>query len=198
MNGSRYFATSFDDYGTEEHGRVQRAFIQRYRLEKKDPQAEISEPVKPITFFLSREVPDKWRPFIKRGIEDWREVFEEAGFRNAIVARDAPSEQEDPNWNPEDVRYNVIRWTPSGRQNAMGPAVVDPRSGEVISSHAIFWHDVLRLAENWFFTQVSPLNPAQQLPLPDDVVGDMLRYIVATKSATRWLAPQFKDIRPIR
>jgi hypothetical protein len=175
-----YFATPFDDYGTEEHGRVRRAFIQRYRLEKKDPRSEMSEPVKPITFYLSREVPDKWRPFIKRGVEDWREVFEKAGFLNAIVARDAPSELEDATWDPEDVRYNVIRWTPSGRQNAMGPAVVDPRSGEVISSHAIFWHDVLRLAENWFFTQVSPLNPsAQKLPLPDDVVGDMLRYIVA-------------------
>ncbi|MEO8166163.1 MAG: zinc-dependent metalloprotease, partial [Betaproteobacteria bacterium] len=79
-----------------------------------------------------------------------------------------------------DVRFNVIRWTPSGRQNAMGPAVVDPRSGEVISSHAIFWHDVLRLVETWYFTQVSPLNPkAQKLPLPDDVIGDMLRYVVA-------------------
>lgn len=175
-----YFATWFDDYGTAEHGKVRRAFIQRYRLEKKNPQAEVSDPVKPITFYLSREVPDKWRPFIKRGIEGWQQVFEKSGFRNAIVARDAPSEQQDPNWDPEDVRYNVIRWTPSGRQNAMGPAVVDPRSGEVISSHAIFWHDVLRLAESWYFTQVSPLNPsAQRLPLPDEVIGDMLRYIVA-------------------
>ena len=175
-----YFAVGFDDYGTGEHGKVSRGFIQRYRLDKKDPTAEISEPIKPIVFYLSWEVPDQWRPYIKRGIEDWQQVFEKAGFRKAIIARDAPTPQEDPNWDPEDVRYNVIRWTPSGRQNAMGPAVVDPRSGEVISSHAIFWHDVLRLAETWYFVQVSPLDPrAQKLPLPPEIIGEMLRYIVA-------------------
>ncbi len=174
-----YFSVPFDDYGTGEYGSVRRAYIQRYRLEKKDPTAEISDPVKPIIFYLSREVPDQWRPYIKRGIEDWQQVFEKAGFRNAIVARDAPTPQEDPNWDPEDVRYNVVRWTPSGRQNAMGPAVVDPRSGEVISSHAIFWHDVVRLAETWYFTQVGPLDPrAQKLPLPEDITGEMLSYIV--------------------
>jgi hypothetical protein len=174
-----YFNVPFDDYGTGEHGSVRRAYIQRYRLEKKDPSAELSEPVKPIIFYLSREVPDQWRPYIKRGIEDWQKVFEKAGFLNAIIARDAPTHEQDPNWDPEDVRYNVVRWTPSGRQNAMGPAVIDPRSGEVISSHAIFWHDVLRLAETWYFTQVGPLDPrAKKLPLPQETTGELLRYIV--------------------
>jgi len=174
-----YFSVPFEDYGTGEHGSVRRAYIQRYRLEKKDPSADLSEPVKPIIFYLSWEVPDQWRPYIKRGIEDWQKVFEKAGFLNAIIARDAPTSQQDPNWDPEDVRYNVVRWTPSGRQNAMGPAVIDPRSGEVISSHAIFWHDVLRLAETWYFTQVGPLDPhAQKLPLPEETTGEMLRYIV--------------------
>jgi hypothetical protein len=175
-----YFTVPFDDYGTGEHGRERRAFIQRYRLEKKDPAAEVSDPVKPIVFYLSHEVPDRWRPYIKRGIEDWQKAFENAGFRNAIIARDAPTLQEDPNWDPEDVRFNVVRWTPSGRQNALGPAVIDPRSGEVISSHAIFWHDVLRLAENWYFTQVGPVDPrARKLPLPEEITGDLLRYIVS-------------------
>jgi hypothetical protein len=174
-----YFTVPFDDYGTGEHGKVRRAYIQRYRLEKKDPSAEVSDPVKPIVFYLSPEVPDQWRPYIKRGIEDWQKVFENAGFRNAIIARDAPTPQEDPNWDPEDVRFNVVRWTPSGRQNAMGPAVIDPRSGEVISSHAIFWHDVLRLVETWYFTQVGPLDPrARKLPLPVEITGELLRYIV--------------------
>src|SRR5690349_4381936 len=173
-----YYATPFDDYGTAEHGRVRRAFINRYRLEKKDPNAEVSEAVKPIVFYISREVPEKWRPYLKQAVENWQKVFEKAGFRDAIVARDAPSEEEDPDWDPEDVRYSVLRWTPSGRQNAMGPAVVDPRSGEVISSHAIFWHDVLRLAETWYFTQVSPLDSrAQKLPLPDDLMGELLAYV---------------------
>jgi hypothetical protein len=174
-----YFNVPFDDYGTEEHGKVSRAYIQRFRLEKKDIAAEVSEPVKPIVFYLSPEVPEKWRPYIKRGIEDWQPVFEKAGFRKAILARDAPTPKEDPEWDPEDVRYNVIRWTPSGRANAMGPAIIDPRSGEVISSHAIFFHNVLRLAERWYFTQVGPLDPrAKKLPLPDDVMGEMLRYVV--------------------
>jgi Met-zincin/Domain of unknown function (DUF5117) len=175
-----YFGVPVDDYGTNNHGKVRRMLIQRYRLEKTEVREDLSDVVKPITFYLSPEVPDKWRPYIKQGIEDWQQVFEKAGFRKAIVAVDAPTAKEDPNWDPEDVRYNVIRWTPSGRQNAMGPAVVDPRSGEVISSHAIFWHDVLRLAETWYFTQVSPLDPrAQKLPLPDDIIGEMLRYIVS-------------------
>ncbi len=174
-----YFSVPFDDYGTGSHGRVRRAYIQRYRLEKKDASAAISEPIKPITFFLSPEVPEEWRPHIKRGIEDWNQVFEKAGFRNAIVVRDAPTPKEDPEWDAEDVRHNVIRWTPSGRANAMGPAVIDPRSGEVISSHALFWHDVLRLAERWYFTQVGPLDPrASKLPLPRDLMGELLRYVV--------------------
>jgi hypothetical protein len=175
-----FFSVPFDDYGTQEHGKVTRAYIQRYRLEKKDPAAAVSEPVKPIVFYLSHEVPDEWRPYIKRGIEEWQPLFEKAGFRNAIIARDAPTLEEDPDWDPEDVRYNVVRWTPSGRQNAMGPAVIDPRSGEVISSHAIFWHNVLRMAERWYFTQVGPLDPrAKKIPLPNDLMGELLRYIVS-------------------
>ncbi len=106
-------------------------------------------------------------------------MFAQAGFSNAIVARDAPSEAEDPTWDPDDVRYNVIRWTPSGRRNALGAAVVDPRSGEVISSHTLLWHDVLKLLETWYFTQASPLDPrAQKLPLQPELMGELLRYVL--------------------
>lgn len=175
-----YFGVSFDDYGTEEHGKVSRAYIQRFRLEKKDINAPVSEPVKPIVFYISPEVPELWKPYIKRGVEDWQQVFEKVGLRKAIIARDAPTPKEDPDWDPEDVRYNVIRWTPSGRANAMGPAVVDPRTGEVISSHALFFHNVLQLAERWYFTQVGPLDPrAKKLPLPNDLMGELLRYVVS-------------------
>jgi hypothetical protein len=175
-----YFNVPFDDYGTEEHGKVTRAFIQRFRLEKKDLAAEPSDPVQPIVFYLSPEVPDEWRPYIRRGIEDWQPLFEKAGFRKAIVARDAPTPKEDPEWDAEDVRYNVVRWTPSGRENAMGPAVIDPRSGEVISSHALFFHNILRKAQTWYFTQVGPLDPrAKRLPLPRDLMGELLRYVVS-------------------
>ena len=174
-----YFASSFRDYGSGDSGGVERGYINRFRLEKKDPAAPVSEPVKPIVFFITSSVPEVWRPYIKQGVEDWQPVFEKAGFRKAILARDAPTEDEDPTFDPDDVRFNVIRWAPSGRRNALGAAVIDPRSGEVISSHTILWNDILRLVETWYFTQASPLDPrAQKLPLQPELMGELLRYIV--------------------
>ena len=173
-----YFSEPFNDYGTSRPGAVRRAFIQRYRLEKKDPNAEVSEPVKPIVFYVGREVPDRWRPYIKRGVEDWQVVFEKAGFRRAIIAKDAPTEKEDGTWDPEDARYSAIRWAPG--QNAMGWGLADPRSGEVISAHATFWHSVFNELENWYFAQAAPLDVrAQHLPLPDELMGQLLRYVVS-------------------
>jgi hypothetical protein len=173
-----YFDVEFRDYGTKLNRGVKRGFITRYRLEKKDPDAEISEPIKPIVFYITDEVPPKWRPYLKRGIEAWQKPLEKAGFKNAIIARDQPTAEEDPDWDPEDTRYSVIRWAASPRENAMGPATVDPRSGEVISSHALFWNDVLRHAETWYFTQAAALDPrAQRLPLPDELSGEILTYV---------------------
>jgi hypothetical protein len=175
-----YFSIPFNDYSSGEHRVVPRAAITRYRLEKKDPGASVSEPVKPIVFYLSPEIPGKWRPWLKQAVEQWRGPLEQAGFKNAIFARDAPTKEEDPDWDPGDLRYSVIRWAPGPRENALGPNVVDPRSGEVISSHTLVWHDVLRLAELWYFTQVAPLDPrAKKLPLPDDLEGEVLAYIVS-------------------
>ena len=173
-----YFSVPFNDYGSGRTGAVRRAFIQRYRLEKKDPHAEVSEPIRPIVFYIGREVPNRWRPYIRQGVEDWQVVFEKAGFRNAIIAKDAPTEKEDPTWDPEDARYSAIRWAPG--QNAMGWGLADPRSGEVISSHATFWYSVFNELENWYFAQVAPLDArAQHLPLPDEVMGQLLRYVVS-------------------
>lgn len=175
-----YFSTGYQDFGTDYHGVKEYAFIDRYRLEKKDPSAAVSEPKKQIVYYISREVPAKWRSYMKQGIEDWQPAFEEAGFKNAIIAKDAPSEKEDPNWDPEDVRYSVIRWAPLAVENAMGPHVSDPRSGEILSAHAIVWHDVLKLIKEWYFTQASPNDPqSQKLPLSDEVVGKCLRFVVA-------------------
>ena len=104
-----FFSEQFEDYGRPEHRVVERQYIARYRLEKKDPSADVSEPVKPITYYVSREVPEKWRAEVKKGVEDWQPVFEKAGFKSAIVCKDAPSVEEDPSWDPEDARYSVIR-----------------------------------------------------------------------------------------
>jgi hypothetical protein len=175
-----YFNVPFDDYGSELPWRVPRAFITRYRLEKKDPAAPVSEPVEPIVFYVSAEVPQRWRASIKRGIEDWQTVFEAAGFRRAIVARDAPTPGEDPEWDAEDARYSVVRWVPSARQKALGPNLVDPRSGEVVSAHLILWHDVVRLVQHWYFTEAGAVDPrAAHLPLSDELTGELLRYVVA-------------------
>ena len=173
-----YFTESFEAYDSNKPWTVTHQFITRYRLEKKDPGAAISEPVKPITFYISREVPEKWRPYLKKGVEDWNTSFEKAGFKNAIVCKDAPTKAQDPNWDPEDARYSVIRWVAEPVANAMGPHVHDPRSGEIISSHIIFWHDVVKLSQMWYFVQCAANDSrAKKLPLPDDLTGDLLRYI---------------------
>ena len=160
----------------DEPGIVTRQFISRFRLEKEDPEADISDPVRPITFYLPPEIPEKWRPYVHKGIEDWQPAFEAAGLSNAIVASDAP---DDPAWDPADARYSVIRWVPQPFPNAMGPHLADPRTGQILSAHVIFWDDVLKMAETWYFSQASAVDErAQNLPLPDELLGEVVRYIV--------------------
>jgi len=175
-----YFTEGFQEYSDARNGARYREFITRFRLEKKDPQAALSEPRRPIVFYIAAEVPVKWRKYLKAGVEDWHSAFEQAGFKNAIIARDAPSKQEDPDWDPEDARYSVIRWVAQPVGNAMGPHVHDPRSGEVLSAHIIFWHDILKFAEQLYFVQAGAADPrVSTLPLSDEVVGEALRYIAA-------------------
>lgn len=175
-----FFTRTFEDYASDKHWMVKRQYIARYRLEKKDPNADVSEPVKPIVYYLSREIPEKWRPYLKQGVEDWQPAFEKAGFKKAIICKDAPTKEKDPNWDAEDARYSVIRWVADGTQNAMGPHVHDPRSGEIVSAHIIFWHDITKLVQQWYFVQCGAVDPrAQKLPLPDEVIGECLRYVSA-------------------
>src|SRR5262245_34339689 len=173
-----YFTEEFTDYSAPKQWAVNREYITRYRLEKKDPKADVSEPVKPIVFYLSKEIPEKWRPFLKKGVEDWQPAFEKAGFKNAIVCKAAPTRSEDPNFDPEDARYSVIRWVAEPVANAMGPHVHDPRSGEIISSHIIFWHDIVKLTQMWYFVQCSAQDQkARKFPLPDELTGELMRYV---------------------
>jgi hypothetical protein len=173
-----YFTVRLLDYGKDEHRAPQRTFITRWRLEKKNPAAEKSEPVKPITYHVDPATPAKWVKYVKQGIEDWQPAFEEAGFIKGIVAAEAP--RNDPDWSPEDARYSVIRWLPSTIENASGPHVSDPRTGEILESDIQFYHNVMNLARDWYFTQAGPLDPrAKTLPLPDDLMGELIRYVVA-------------------
>lgn len=176
-----FFTVRFDDFGNDQYHQVETVrLITRWRLEKKDPNAEVSEPVKPIVFYVAREVPDKWKPYVQKGIEMWQPAFEKAGFKNAIIGKQAPSPQDDPDWDPEDARISTIRWLPSSTENAFGPHVHDPRTGEILEADVRIYHNVLKLARDWYFVQASPNDPrAQQLPLPDELVGELLAYIVA-------------------
>ncbi len=172
-----YFTTSTMSYSHDDYKAERVRYIARWRLEKKDPGAAVSEPVKPIVYYVDSATPEKWRKWLIKGIEDWNVAFEAAGFKNAIQGKMAP--ENDPDWSPEDVRHSVIRWLPSTVENASGPHISDPRTGEILNADIQFYHNVMVLARDWYFTQVGPLDPrAQKLPLPDDLMGRLLEYVV--------------------
>jgi len=172
-----YFMVRFTDY-TDQGNQVKGScFITRYRLEKKDPNAAVSDPVKPIVYYIDPATPKKWVPWFKKAIEDWQPAFEAAGFSNAIIAKEAP---DDPDWSPEDARYSVVRWLPSTVENASGPNVHDPRSGEILNAHIQFYQNVQRLQLTWYFTQAAANDPrARQFPFPDELMGRLLEYVLA-------------------
>jgi len=175
-----YFTVRQLDYSSDEHYVENVRYITRWRLEKKNPGAALSDPVKPIVYYVDPATPEKWVPYMISGVEKWQTAFEAAGFTNAIIAKEAPSPEEDPEWHPEDARYSVIRWLSSTIQNAQGPHVHDPRTGEILESDIRFFHNIQRLLRSWYFTQVGPLDPrAQDLPLPDELMGLLIEYVVA-------------------
>lgn len=173
-----YFTHRQIDYGSPQHYTDNRRFIARWRLEKKDPTAEVSEPVQPIVFYVDPATPKAWVPYVKRGVEQWQVAFEEAGFKQAIVAKDAPVG--DPDWSMEDARYSVIRWVASEVPNAYGPHISDPRSGEILEADIHMFHNILDLQRRWYVSQVGHLDPrARSLPLPDDLMGQLVEFVVA-------------------
>ncbi len=179
-----YFSVQQTDYGRDEQRAAPRRYVARWRLEPKDMAAfrrgELVEPVKPIVYYIDPATPEKWRPYLKQGVEDWNVAFEQAGFRNAIIAKDPPTPQEDPEFSPEDVRYSVIRWFSSPVQNAYGPHVSDPRTGEILESDIGWFHNVMRLLRNWYFIQTAAANPeARHIEFEDDVMGELIRYVAA-------------------
>jgi len=174
------FAGAHQNFSSDKHQVENIKYIRRWRLEKKDPNAKISEPIKPIVYYVGRGIPEKWQKYVLEGIEMWQPVFEKAGFKNAIIGKMAPSIEEDPDFDAEDVRYSTVRWLSSTIANAYGPHVQDPRTGEILEADVRLYHNVLSLIRDWYFVQASPSNEqAQQLPLPDDLMGECLRYVVA-------------------
>ncbi|WP_194775105.1 zinc-dependent metalloprotease [Pararhodonellum marinum] len=181
-----WFSRTVTDYGLDEQKATKRAFLDRWRLEVKDEDVEkfkageLVEPKKQIVYYIDPATPEKWRPYLKQGVEDWNKAFEMAGFKNAIAAKDAPTPEEDPGWSPEDARYSVIRYFASDIQNAYGPHVSDPRSGEIIESDIGWYHNVMNLLRNWFFIQTAAINPeARGVKFEDEVMGRLIRFVSA-------------------
>lgn len=179
-----YFSVRQNDYGTDAQRLVERRFIRRWRLVPSDPgtyaRGELVEPVEPIVFYIDPATPEQWRPYLKQGVEDWQAAFESAGFRNAILARDPPTAEEDPDFDSSDVRYSVIRYLASPVQNASGPSFFDPRSGEILGTHIQWHHNVMNLVRNWYFVQTAAANPeARGVEFDDEVMGRLIRYVAA-------------------
>lgn len=181
-----WFARSYVDYGADEQRATSRRYLDRWRLEvkpedmEKFKRGELVEPVKPIVYYIDPATPTKWVPYLKQGVEDWQKAFEAAGFKNAILAKEAPTAAEDPTWSTEDARFSVIRYFASDIQNAYGPHVSDPRSGEIIESHIGWYHNVMNLLRNWFFIQTAAINPdARGVNFNDEVMGRLIRFVSA-------------------
>ncbi|WP_445384171.1 zinc-dependent metalloprotease [Robiginitalea sp. IMCC44478] len=179
-----WFTTDQVDYGLNEQRSKTVQFLDRWRLEVKEEdrekfeRGELVEPKKPIVYYVDRATPKEWVPFIKQGIEDWQVAFEAAGFKNAIIAKDPPSPEEDPEWSPEDVRYSVVRYLASPIPNANGPHVSDPRSGEILESDINWYHNVMSLLRNWFFVQTAAINPdARGVAFEEEVMGRLIRFV---------------------
>ncbi len=179
-----WFTVRQIDYGSDALKSDEKTYIRRWRLEPKDPEAyargELVEPVKPIVYYLDPATPEKWRPYFRQGIEDWQAAFEEAGFKNAIIAKDAPTEEEDPEWSAEDARYSTVRYVATTTRNAMGPSVSDPRSGEIIESDIVWFHNHLRSYRNRYLLETGAANPsARTLNTPDEEIGEMMRRVIS-------------------
>ncbi len=181
-----WFARGQVDYGLDVQESKTVRYLDRWRLEiapediEKFERGELVEPVKPIVYYIDRATPKKWRKYLKQGIEDWQVAFEAAGFKNAILAKDPPTREEDPEWSPEDVRYSVVRYLASPIPNANGPHVSDPRSGEILESDINWYHNVMTLLRNWFFVQTAAINPeAQGVEFKDEIMGRLIRFVSA-------------------
>ncbi len=178
-----FFAVERVNYGLDELKAASQRFIRRWRVEPKDPAAyardELVEPVKPIIYYIDPATPMKWRPYVRQGVQDWQVAFEKAGFRNAILAKDPPSPKEDPEWDPEDIRYSVVRWAASLVRNAVGPSTSDPRTGEIIESDITWYHNHMRSYRNRLMIETGAANPvARSLEIPEDLMGETMRKVI--------------------
>ncbi len=179
-----YFSLRQYDYGADEQKAARRTYAVRWKLVPSDVEAykrgELVEPVEPIVYYIDANTPEKWRPYLIKGVEDWQVAFEAAGFKNAIIAKVAPTPEEDSTFSPEDARYSVIRYITNPIQNAQGPNVHDPRTGQILESDILWYHNVMNLLRNWYFIQTAASNEEARAPkFDDEVMGELIRFVAA-------------------
>lgn len=177
-----FFTTPHYYFNDQQQAVEQRELVHRWRLEPKPEdvekykRGELVEPAKPIVFYIDPATPKQWREAIKAGVFDWQAAFEAAGFKNAIVAKDAPAD--DPDFDIDDSRYSVITYAASQQANAMGPSVVDPRSGEIIEADVVWWHNVMTLLHTWMRVQTAPIDPrARTNKFDDEYMASAIRFV---------------------
>jgi len=174
-----YFVNNMTIFSDDQHKTQHESFISRYRLVPKDKKkylaGKLVEPEKQIVYYIDPATPKKWVPYLIQGVNDWNEAFEAAGFKNAIVAKELP---EDGSISLDDARYSAIRYLPSETENAYGPRIVDPRSGEIIEAHICWYHNVMNLLTKWYMVQCGPLDKrAQTMKFDDKLMGELIRFV---------------------
>ena len=178
-----YFAVGYTDFDINPQGVERVSLIKRWRLEPKPKdvekykRGELVEPAKPIVFYIDPLTPKKWIPYLIQGVNDWQKAFEKAGFKNAIYAK-VPNPKDDPEWSLEDARFSAVVYKPSDVPNASGPSIADPRTGEILESHINWYHNVMKLLNDWYFVQASPNDPrARKADFDDELMGQLIRFV---------------------
>jgi Met-zincin/Domain of unknown function (DUF5117)/Domain of unknown function (DUF5118) len=179
-----YFAVGYTDFDLNPQGVKSIGVVKRWRLEPKDEdmdkykKGELVEPKKPIIFYIDPATPKKWIPYLIQGVNDWQTAYEKAGFKNAIMAKMAPTKEENPEWSLEDARYSAIVYKPSDVANASGPSISDPRSGEIMESHINWYHNVMALLRDWYFVQTAAVDSrARKMTFDDELMGQLIRFV---------------------
>ncbi len=181
-----YFTVGYTDFDANPQGVKEISLAKRWRLEPK-PQdmakylrGELVEPQKPIVFYIDPATPKKWVKYLIQGVNDWQKAFEKAGFKNAIIGKEAPTPQQDPTWSIDDARNSVIVYKPSEIANASGPSTSDPRTGEILESHINWFHNIQSLLRDWYFIQTANVDPrARKMELDEDLMGELIRFVSA-------------------
>jgi hypothetical protein len=175
-----YFTVGYTDFDSNPQGIEYKKLITRWRLEPKNEAAylrgELVEPKKPIVIYIDPATPKKWVPYLIQGVNDWQVAFEKAGFKNAIYALEAPTD--DPSWSLEDARHSAIVYKPSDIPNASGPHINDPRTGEILETHINWYHNVMSLLRDWYMIQAGTIDEAaRKMQLDDELMGQLIRFV---------------------